>query len=247
MLSGEAPGQQRDERNKRPPAHQHHWGSSSASGHPRGWGAPGGRQDLTHILQQGGFCLPIPAGSTGLCAGRGPAHTAVLPAARSWEPLVALQELLPAGRSLTRLQGQPPLASAQAPGEQPGALSKAESPLATPQILRLPVKGRSSPCSPPRGCSPASWLPEQLEMKHKPGWVIARGSSACQLAARSALGPGVLPHLCSERPRSPCSPRSQHPSGAAGCSAPAPGAAAPGSSESGAARGGGTPRGGPKV
>lgn len=59
---------------------------------------------------------------------------------------------------LTPLQDRPSLASLPAPGEQPGALSKADSPLATPQLLRLPVKNHSSP-SLPRGCSPAFWLP----------------------------------------------------------------------------------------
>lgn len=50
--------------------------------------------------------------------------------------------------SLTPLQGQPLLASPLAPGEQPGALTVVERPLATPQLLQLSVKGCSSPSSP---------------------------------------------------------------------------------------------------
>lgn len=162
------------------------WPPSGMGGAPRGW------QD--HVLQQGGFCLPIPAGSRGLCAGREPTHTAVLPAARSREPLVALQELLPAGRSLTRLQGQPPLASAQAPGEQPGALSKTESPLATPQILRLPVKGCSSPRS-PQGLLPS---------------LLATGAAGDETQARlgDSQGEQRMPARCwlHAWPRRPSSP-----------------------------------------
>lgn len=185
--------QQRDERNERGHLPTSITGAAPVplatlgdGGAPRGW------QD--HVLQQGGFCLPIPAGSRGLCAGREPTHTAVLPAARSREPLVALQELLPAGRSLTRLQGQPPLASAQAPGEQPGALSKTESPLATPQILRLPVKGCSSPRS-PQGLLPS---------------LLATGAAGDETQARlgDSQGEQRMPARCwlHAWPRRPSSP-----------------------------------------
>lgn len=117
----------------------------------------------------------------------------------SREPLVALQalgELLRSGREPDTAPGQPSLASTPAPGEQPGALGEAESPLATPQLLQLLVKGRSSPRS-PQGLLPSLLatvsLPAQLNMKHKPGWVIARGSRARQSHAkeetRSPLAP----------------------------------------------------------
>lgn len=53
MLSGGAPGQlcsaKGREKRERPPAHQHHRGSSSASGHPRGWGGhPGGGRTTSY-------------------------------------------------------------------------------------------------------------------------------------------------------------------------------------------------------
>lgn len=43
------------------------------------------------------------------------------------------------------------------------------------------------PLTVPKGLLPSLLatvlLPERLNMKHKPGWVIARGNRACQLAA----------------------------------------------------------------
>lgn len=88
--------------------------------------------------------------------------------------------------SLTLLQGQPLLASPSA-GEWPGALGKAESPLATPQLFQLLVNGHSSPSS-PQGLLPSLLatvsLPVQLNMKHKPGCLITGGSRAHQPCAR---------------------------------------------------------------
>lgn len=97
--------------------------------------------------------------------------------------------------SLTLLQIRPSLASPLAPGEQPGALSEVESPLATPQVLQLPVKGCSFPSS-PQGLLPSLLatvsLLALLRMKHKPGWVIARGSRAASPALRRELTPCSL-------------------------------------------------------
>lgn len=155
---------------------------------------------------QGGFLPPIPRhGEAGWALERVP--RARLCFLRQGEP--GAPGCSPSTRdgSLTPLQGRPSLASPPAPGEQPGAHGKAESPLATPQLLRLPVKGCSSPSS-PQGLLPSLLatvsLPAWLNMKHKPGWVIASGSRACQPHAKEEThslfaplpAPGIPPHLC---------------------------------------------------
>lgn len=101
----------------------------------------------------------LEGGHTHCCASHG---------GESREPLVALQALGSYRAwegSLPPLQGRLPLASPPTPGEQPGEV---ESPLATPQLLQLPVKGRSSPSS-PQGLLPSLLatilLPAWLNMK----------------------------------------------------------------------------------
>ena len=78
------------------------------------------------------------------------------------------------------------LASARAPGEQPGALSKAESPLATPQVFKLPVKGCSSPHC-PQGAAP-----------QPPGYRLAAGAAEHETQAwlGDSQGEQSMPARC---------------------------------------------------
>lgn len=122
--------------------------------------------------------------------GWGLEHSSTSHVQESWEPLVALQalsELLHLGREPDTTAG-PALAGIPAGSWGPARCSQSSGePLgdsststAVGQGLFLP---QLSPEAAPSLLATAVLL-AQLNMKHKPGWVIARGSKACQHSAK---------------------------------------------------------------
>jgi len=154
---------------------------------------PGGspRQVPTHVLHEGVTSRPSP------CRWRGRLGAGGVPCTRlcfPWRGEPAAPGCSPSSPQAAALRREPDIAPGPAlagiPARSWGAARcsrRSGEPLGDPPTPPLPVKGHSSPSS-PQGLLPSLpatvSLPAQLNMKHKPGWVTARGSRACQPRAK---------------------------------------------------------------